>query len=108
MRELSTHEPECSTGGMPTVSQISRRPGPAFSLISGCNSPCLPLAMAMQPVWTTRMSFEISSVTRSQLAASQANFGELHPTTPTTPRMRPFMMLSLSGRYEARNRPPSM
>ena len=59
MRELSTHEPECSTGGMPTVSQISRRPGPAFSLISGCNSPCLPLAMAMHPVWTTRMSFEI-------------------------------------------------
>ena len=28
MRLLSTQEPRCSTGGMPMVSQISRRPGP--------------------------------------------------------------------------------
>ena len=35
MRELSTHEPRCSTGGMPMASQTSRRPGPAWSRISG-------------------------------------------------------------------------
>ena len=29
MRELSTQEPRCSTGGMPMASMTSRRPGPA-------------------------------------------------------------------------------
>ena len=35
MRELSTQEPRCSTGGMPIASMTSRRPGPAASRISG-------------------------------------------------------------------------
>ena len=35
MRELSTQAPMCRTGGMPTVSQISARPGPQYLAASG-------------------------------------------------------------------------
>ena len=30
MRELSTQDPRCSTGGIPIASHTSRRPAPAF------------------------------------------------------------------------------
>ena len=42
MRELSTQDPMCSTGGMPTVSQTSARPGPQYSVAaSGRHEPGL-------------------------------------------------------------------
>ena len=51
MRLLSTQEPICSTGGMPTASQTSRRLSPAFaSAASGVSKSGLAQAMAEQPV----------------------------------------------------------
>jgi hypothetical protein len=53
--ELSTHAPTCNTGGMPTASQISRSPGPAYSnAASGRNSPHLASAIAEHPDVTTK------------------------------------------------------
>ncbi len=44
------------------------------------------------------MSLRMSSLTSSTWTQSCFTLGLVHPTTPATPRMRPLMMLSLSGR----------
>ena len=59
---LSTHEPACRTGGMPTASHTSAKPGPAFSAaVSGCIKPAFAAAIAEHPVCTTRTSLAINS-----------------------------------------------
>ncbi len=65
MRELSTHDPMCRTGGMPNASQTPRRPGPACSAAAGIIWPALPLAMAAHPVTTTSTSFSMSRWVRA-------------------------------------------
>ncbi len=63
MRELSTQQPMCRTGGMPIVSQTSASDSPANSIVSGVSRPCLPLVMAAQPVTTTSTLLAMSSRT---------------------------------------------
>ena len=94
MRELSTQDPMWRTGGMPTVSQISARPGPQNLAASGLSRPYLPAAMAEQPVDSTMTSFLISSLIRVRCELSWVVRQLLQPTTPATPRIRPLMMLS--------------
>src|SRR5574340_200500 len=71
IRELSTQAPMCRTGGIPTVSQTSARPGPQYlAADSGDSRPYLPAAMAEQPVVRTMTSFFSSSliITRWELS----------------------------------------
>ncbi len=70
MRELSTQLPTCRTGGMPTASQTSRRPGPACSsAASGRSSPALAEAMALHPVCTTSTSCAKQAADQGQVVA---------------------------------------
>ena len=64
MRLLSTQEPTCSTGGMPTASHISRRPcGQISRATSGVIRPVFATAWAAHPVITTRQPLAMSSRT---------------------------------------------
>ena len=50
IRLLSTQEPRPSTGGIPTVSHTSLKPGPARWAASGVHRPALARAIWEQPV----------------------------------------------------------
>ena len=86
MRELSTQEPRCSTGGMPIASQTSRRPGPAGSIDLGGQEAGLGRRRSRaQPV------DDDEHVVLDQLAAiivtcaeSCVTRGLLQPTTPAS------------------------
>ena len=67
MRELSTHEPTWTTGGIPTASHTSRRPAPAWSMNSGRRYPNLAAAVAaMRPPAPMRFS---ASARRTEASA---------------------------------------
>ena len=65
-------------------------------------------AIAAQPVLRINTSRLISSAVSVLMYSSSFDLGLLQPTIPTTPRIRPWIIASFSGRNEARYRPPSM
>jgi len=94
---LSTHEPMCNTGGMPSARHTSPRPGPARSADFGIICPALPWQLPAQPVTSTRMSFSIRRLVSVMWPLSWRIFGLLQPTIPTAPRILPAAMASTSG-----------
>ena len=100
----------CSTGGMPTASQTSRKPGagllqrrlgrqqPGLGAGDGGAAGLEHQHVALDQLLGQALTWESSVFT----------LGLLQPTMPTTPWMRPWMMASFSGRKVLRKRPPSM
>src|SRR3990167_5005771 len=106
---LSTQEPVCKTGGIPTVSHISFNPSPAnLNAASGVKSPAFAHALPEHPVCTTRTSFFISSFTISAWHRPDSFFGLSHPTTPATPLILPLIIASFKGLYDGLKLPPRL
>jgi len=97
MRVLSTHEPMCSTGGMPSERHALPRDLPARSAAPSCIRPASAQATAAQPVSTTKMLRRMSSLAKVMWPKSCLILGLLQPTIPTAPRTLPSRIRSKRG-----------